>query len=160
MHVCPRCQAANRDTARFCAECGMALEAGVDGTHRAGRVRHPRPAAVPAGMVPVEQAAQLYAAWESALGGPALIGTEGLRVTVFNAGYALEDVTLRVTGCGRDSQTAFSQDCEIADLPHGGQVQIEIPSYDLAEPVRTLRVVLVAAGFGQPESDAADRPAP
>ena len=144
---CPRCQASNRKVARFCARCGLALEVGVDGTRRAGRVRHPRPVAVPEGCSPCRDAADLHYRTESSLGGETLIATEGLNVLVFNAGYSLREVVFNVSGEGRDGQELFAVERTVEELPQGKQVPLEVPSYELPAPLKTLRVSLMSAEF-------------
>lgn len=145
--ACPRCQTENRGVARFCGSCGLTLEPGVGGSHEAGRVRHPRPAELPPGFIPCGDAAQLYFRWESSLGGDALIGTEGLKVTLFNAGYALEQAVFSVRGEGRDGAVVLEQEYTLESLPRGREVAIEVPSYELSEPMRVLKVALVSAQF-------------
>jgi hypothetical protein len=152
--ACPRCRAASRESARFCANCGLSLEPGIDGSDSPGRIRHPNPADVPAGMNPVEEAAQIYYRSESSLGGATLIGTEGLCVAIFNAGYALRHATFAVRGTGRDGRDVLSHEYAVDSLPRGGSATIEVPSYDLSEPVRVLRIALASAEFA-PDHDVA-----
>jgi len=144
---CPRCRRPNRKGARFCAACGLSLAPGIDGSHSPGRIAHPRPAAPPAGFNPCADAAQLYYAWESSLGGSALIGTEGLVVSFFNAGYGLCDAVVALRGEGRDAVVVLERSYDIPHLPQGKAVTLEVPSYDLAGPLRVLRAALVAAQF-------------
>lgn len=150
--ACPRCHSENREGARFCANCGLSLEPGIDGSHEPGRVRHPNPAEMPAGMNPVEDAAQIYYRSESSLGGDALIGTEGFSVAIFNAGYALREVTFDVRGAGRDGKDVLVHKYAVQSLPRGASATIEVPSYDLSEPVRVLRIALASAEFA-PDHD-------
>ena len=146
-NVCPRCHSANRSAARYCARCGLGLDAGVDGSRAAGRVKQAQSLPVPAGYVPVADAAHLYYHWESSLGGGTLIGTEGLMVTIFNAGYALRDVVLTLTGLGRDSEVVFIVDETVRELLRGGKAAVEVPSYMMSEPMRTLNAALRSAEF-------------
>lgn len=145
---CPRCQAPNPEIARYCAHCGLSLEVGVDGTRGAGRVRHPRPATVPDGYLPCDHAVQLYYRSESSLGGDVLIGTEGVNVIVFNAGYSLREVVLALGGTGKDGKELFAVERTAEQLPQGEEVSLEIPSYELPAPLRALKVSLVSAEFG------------
>lgn len=146
---CPRCLCRNRDIARFCARCGLSLEIGVDGTRRAGRIRHPRPAVVPDGYLPVDGAADLHFRSESSLGGETLIETEGLSVVVFNAGYALREVELAVRGEGSGGKELFNVVHSVGELAQARGVSVEIPSYELPAPLRELKLALVSAEFGQ-----------
>lgn len=148
---CPRCGATNRDIARFCARCALALAPGVDGTQRAGRIRHPRPATVPDGYSPCGEAADLHYRMESSLGGNVLIGTEGVNVVVFNAGYSLREVVLCARGEGNSGRELFSIERAVAALPQGKEVTIEIPSYELSAPLRELKLGLVSAEFAWDE---------
>jgi len=97
--------------------------------------------------MPCEDAADLYYRWESSLGGAALIGTEGVNVIVFNAGYPLREVVFDVRGQGEDGQELFAVERTVEELPQGKQVSLEIPSYELPAPMRSLKVSLVSAGF-------------
>jgi hypothetical protein len=146
---CPRCHCPNRDIARFCARCGLSLEIGVDGTRRAGRIRHPRPAAVPDGYAPFDGAADLYFRSESSLGGETLIDTEGVSVVVFNSGYPLREVELEVRGEGSNGEELFKMVHSVGELEQAHGVSVEIPSYELPAPLHKLKLALVSAEFGQ-----------
>lgn len=143
--TCPRCNSTDPREARFCSQCGLSL---ADATHGAGRTPHPDPASVPPEFVPCADAAQLYYHWESSLGGKRLIGTEGITVKLFNAGYALRAVELTARGTGRDNEELFLSEQSFEELPHGGTVEFEIASYEIATPLRQLHVALVSAEFG------------
>jgi len=123
----------------------------VDGTQRAGRIRDAHPAAVPAGYVPIDDAANLYFRWESAFGGELMLGTEGVQISVFNAGYPLRDVLVEVRGEGRDGQELFVLEQPIADLHRGGRASFEVGSYLIPAPLRVVRVGLLGAEFGSSE---------
>lgn len=146
--VCPRCHTTNRAAARFCAQCGVSLAVGVDGTRRAGRVRDANPLAPPPGFVPVEGAANLSYGWESAFGGEPLLGTEGVQITIFNAGYSLQDVRLEVRGEGRDGVEVFAIEHDLPDLRRGARAEFEVGSYMIQSPLRVVRVALISAEFG------------
>ena len=145
---CPRCHTVNREVAHFCARCGLSLE---DGSRRAGQVRHPRPVTVPDQCLPCEGAADLYYRSESSLGGETLIATEGINVLVFNRGYPLREVVLEVRGEGDGGRELFTVERTVDELPQGKDVAVEIPSYELPAPLRTLTVTLRSAEFGWPE---------
>ena len=145
--ACPRCRSSNRSAARYCARCGLGLEVGVDGSRAAGRVKQAQSLPVPPGYVPVADSAHLYYRWESSLGGGPLIGTEGLMVTIFNAGYPLRDAIVTLTGLGRDSEVVFIVDETLRELPRGGKASVEVPSYTMSEPMRTLNAALRSAEF-------------
>lgn len=145
---CPRCHTTNRDIARFCARCGLSLDIGVDGSRRAGQIRHPRPLTVPDDYLPCDKAAELYYRTESSLGGETLIATEGVNVIIFNAGYPLRDVVLEVRGEGDDGSELFNVERTVEELAQGKEVALEIPSYELSAPLRTLTVTLQSADFG------------
>lgn len=146
---CPRCGSANCDVARFCARCGLSLDIGVDGSRDAGRIRHPRPAQPPTGFTPCEDAAQLYWRSESSLGGETLIATEGINVVVFNAGYPLRDVALRIRGEGDEQRELFVVERDIEEWVQGAEATLEVPSYELPAPLRRLTVALASAEFGE-----------
>jgi len=144
---CPRCHAENRDIARFCARCGLVLAVGLDGTRRAGRIRHPQGVAVPDGYASCAEAADLHYRWESSLGGEALLGTEGINIFVFNSGYPLREVVFSVHGEGRDARELFAVERTVEELPQGEEIALEIPSYELPAPLGGLKVSLVSAEF-------------
>lgn len=146
---CPRCRRANLEHARYCANCGLPLS-GSAGEH-AGRVKHPQPVAAPDGYRPCDDAVQMYYACESGFGGASLIGTEGVRIRVFNAGYDLLDVVFQVSGRGADGQALFSLERSVDELPQGGERLLEVPSYEVNEPLGDVRVALVHAEFAPPE---------
>src|SRR5262245_58663211 len=109
-NVCPRCRSANRSAARYCARCGLGLDAGIDRSRAAGRVKQAHSLPAPPEFVPVADSAHLYFRWESSLGGGPLIGTEGLMVTIFNAGYPLRDAVVTLTGLGSNGEAVFNVD--------------------------------------------------
>lgn len=145
--MCPRCKNESPPAARFCASCGLALDRSEQGAAGAGRVRHPQPAAVPPGAIPVEDATQLYFTYESALGGNDLSGTEGLRVRVANVGYPLQDLQFEIRGIGRDGANVLRRVYEVPRLGQDASAEIEVPSYDITAPLRILHVKLVGAQF-------------
>jgi hypothetical protein len=124
------------------------LDIGVDGSRGAGRVRHPRPTTVPRDYRPCDRAADLYYRTESSLGGQTLIATEGVNVLAFNGGYPLREVVLEVRGEGDAGRELFSVQRTVTELPQGKEVAVEIPSYELPAPLRTLTVRLVSAEYG------------
>ncbi len=148
---CPRCGDPNRPVARFCSQCGLALDTAMGEGLAPGRVRHPRPAAPPPGFLPCDDAAQLYYRWAPSGGGAPLSGTESIDVTIFNAGYPLAEVMLHLCGDGPDGTRAFAVERRLAALPQGEPAPLEVPSYEIAAPLRVLRVALRSAKFA-PES--------
>ncbi len=123
----------------------------MDGTRRAGRIRHPRPAAVPNGCAPCRNAADLYYRSESSLGGEVLLGTEGVNVVVFNAGYPLSEAVFEVRGQGENGRELFTVERRVAELAQGKEVWLEIPSYELPAPLQALKITLLSAEF-RPET--------
>lgn len=144
---CPRCATVCSPAAHFCGRCGISLQPGVGGLRQAGRIAHPSPGAPPEGASPVDDAAQLYFRLESSLGGEALLGTEGLRVWLYNSGYPLRDVELQLTGVGSDGRTVLCRQQRVAELRPDRPAEFEIPSYDLSEPLEKLAVRLLRAEF-------------
>jgi hypothetical protein len=106
----------------------------------------------PAGYDPVRSATDLYFRWESAWGGPAILGTEGLAVRVFNTGYALQDVMIRLHGTDARGSTLFTREERVPTLLQGAEAVLEVPSYELAVPAHQVAVSLLSAEFG-PDSD-------
>jgi len=145
---CPRCNTDNVEAARFCRHCGLALTLGADGALGAGRVLHPNALCPPHAAKPVGAAADLHY-WSEVVGGGApLLGTESLAVHLFNGGYPLANVALRVCGRGRAGEPVCTMTPVLAEWPRGRTETIEIPSWELSGPLMTLTVELVGADFG------------
>lgn len=145
--ACPRCDRSNRGEARFCAHCGLPLfdERGERAT--GGRLRHPYPEPPPSGFEPVGDAVELYWRSESSFGGQRLIGTEGIGVRLFNGGFPLKEATFVVCGQDKEGRDVFTSEFAMALLPRGREVTLEVPSYELPDSIRTVRVKLKSAGF-------------
>jgi hypothetical protein len=146
---CPRCSRRNPDVARFCRHCGLGLEAGSAGMLGAGRAPIADPLPGPEGFQPVQDAANLYFRWEAVGGGAPLLGTESLALLLFNGGYDLAEVNLRVVGTGKTGRTLCAIERTIEEWRRGQQVQLEIPSYELPDRVQALYVELRSAEFGR-----------
>lgn len=145
---CPRCGTHSPTRAGFCRHCGLRLERTATGLAGAGRVQHPDPLPPPQGTQPVDGAPDLFFRWEADSGGSPLLGTEPLRLIAFNAGYNLELVVLQIRGLGRDGAAVFTIAREIDLWNRGDTATLDIPSWELPDPVQTIRVALVQAGFG------------
>lgn len=147
-HPCPRCRTVNPDVARYCRHCGLPLLAAPGGFLGAGRTRHPEPLVPPNGYEPFENAPDLHFHWQAAWGGEVLLGTETLEVTAFNAGYGLEEIVVRIRGENEAGKMLVTVEREIEQWPRGGQVELEIPSWELPDPAKKLVLTLVSAEFG------------
>ena len=112
-----------------------------------GRVPHPAPLTAPPDFRRCEGAADLCYQIEASGGGSVLLGTEGFDVTVFNGGYPLESVVLKVDGLGAQGQSVFSVELSSDRLPRGEEVTLELPSYEISEPASDLSVALVSAEY-------------
>jgi hypothetical protein len=146
---CPRCSTANPEVARFCGNCGLGLTLGPGGMLGAGQAPHPEPLPPPHEFLPIQWAANLYYYPEAAGGGPPLLGTEPLELSVFNAGYDLAQVVLRVSGTGEAGQPLFAVTRDLEEWRRGETARLEIPSYELPGPVATVIVEFVQAEFAQ-----------
>ena len=144
---CPRCQTVLRPAARFCGRCGLLLES-VGTELVAGRIRHPNPLPPPESFQPCGEAADLYYRWESAWGGSMLLGTEGIAVFLFSGGYPLRQVVLRIEGADDQGRQLLAVQRTVDDLPRGRQIRLELASYELPAPVRSIGASLVSAEFG------------
>ena len=145
--VCPRCGTGNPKSARFCRNCGLLLTRGVGGVLGAGRAPHPAPLTAPQGFAEVASAAHLHFASEAVGGGAPLLSTEPLLLKLFNGGYDLVEVVVRVCSVDRGGRELAAAEHEVRALPRGGQVAVEVPSYELPDRVRALKVELVKAEF-------------
>jgi len=148
---CPRCRTLNPDVAHYCRHCGLLLEDAVGVVRSAGRTRHPAPLTPTEAAAPVGGAAHLYYRWQPVGGGTPLLDTEPLVLTVFNGGYSLASVVLRVRGEDQAGRPLFAIHREIEALVRGQSVDLEVPSYELPGPVQALHVELVSAEFGAQE---------
>jgi len=142
--ACLQCGATGTAAARYCGQCGRPLEAD---SALVGRVRHPRPATPPAGFRRCERAENLYYRSESAWGGDRLLGTEGLSLVLWNAGYALTDVVFGIEGLSASGDSVFQLTHAVAALPRGEETTEEIPSYEIDRPAESLRVTLESAAY-------------
>lgn len=145
--ACPRCRAILPSHARYCPRCGLPQGAAAV----AGRVGAPDPRPAPAGFSACDDAVQLYFRAESAYGGRPLIGTEGLRIELFNAGYGIAEVEVELLALDAGGTELFSRRCSVDALPSGQTRAVELPSYELPSPIADIRVRLVSAAF-LPES--------
>ena len=151
MNLCPSCGGYLRPTKKTCTHCGLGLEVGPEGVLGAGRAPTTDPLPGPEDFQPVQHAANLYFRWEAIGGGVPLLGTESLALLLFNGGYDLAHVDLRVVGTGKTRRTLCTIDRTIEEWRRGEQVQLEIPSYELPDRVQALYVELRSAEFGRPE---------
>lgn len=143
VRACPSCLARVSDAAAFCPRCGHALRAA------SGVAAHPQPLTPPVGARRVLAAADLHLVDESAWGGPRLLGTEGLRLHLFNAGHALRDLRLIVRGHDDAGRIVFAVPREVDALPRGATAALEVPSYEIPAPVCRVSVALEAARPGE-----------
>jgi hypothetical protein len=146
--TCPRCCTGNPPAAHFCRHCGLALVAGPQGFLGAGRLGHPQPLPAPEGFAPLGGAADLFFQWEAAWGGGVPLGTEALAIKLFNAGYPLAQVVLRIRGAADGGEMPLDVTREVAEWPRGQVLTLEIASWELPGPACGLSVGLVAAEFG------------
>ncbi len=142
--ACPQCGATGTGVARFCGQCGRPLESDPA---MIGRVRHPHPAAPPEGFRRCERAEDLYFRTESAWGGERLLGTEGLSLVLWNAGFGLIEVTFEIEGLSKAGDSVFLVQHAVAALPRRHETAVEIPSYEITRPAESLRVTLESAAY-------------
>lgn len=75
---------------------------------------------------------------------------ENIALSVFNAGFALREVVLRLADAeGIDG--GWSETCEVGELPRGARVSVEVASWRMGEGVGRLRVSLESAEYSPPE---------
>lgn len=144
---CPACRTLHAPNARYCSRCGVPL-AGAGGPALPGHAPHPHPLPCPAGFRPVERGQNLYFHWSAVGGAVPLVGTESLQVSVYNGGYDLRDVQLVIRGTDERGRRLLEVPREIVDWPRGGAVELEVPSYELPDPISQLQVEFVSAEFG------------
>lgn len=142
--ICGECGAGNLPVAHFCSQCGQPLDASPQ---TVGRIRHPSPAAIPAGFEKCQLAADLYFRVGSAWGGTRLLGTENLGISIFNAGYSLKHVELRVEGLDRQGRRVFDFLQKLSESPRRAEMSFEVPSYEISEAPDRVVVHLVSAEY-------------
>lgn len=144
--VCGECGASNVPVAHFCSQCGHPLDASPQ---TVGRVAHPSPTAVPEGYRKCGLAADLYYRIGSAWGGSRLLGTENLGISIFNGGYSLKEVELKVQGLDSSGDALFEFRQKLTELPRRAEMSFEVPSYEINEPPADIQVDLVSAAYCQ-----------
>jgi hypothetical protein len=92
-------------------------------------------------------AAALFWRWEASGGGQRLLGTEPLEVAFFNAGYPLAEVRLRIVGTKDDGTEVLRTERLCERLERGETYTVEVPSWELKDLVRAVRVEFVSAEF-------------
>ena len=137
-------------TARFAEQGTLDTASRPNGqaVRSTGAVRHPDPLSAPEDFRACEEVPDLYYRWEAAWGGTMLVGTETIAVIVFNGGYPLEEVVLKIRGLGVDGEEIFSIEETVDELPRGKKVTIEVPSYELPAPASDIAVTLLSGSYG------------
>lgn len=140
---CPACGRRNRSAARFCATCGVTLAMVGTPSGTPGRTPHPQPLPPLSEFVPCLDACDLYVKWRQGEG--SALGVEPVTVDVFNAGYELRSVALRLVGVDSEGRMLPGVEQMISDLPRGATVRIEIPTYEVSVEISRLIVSLALA---------------
>lgn len=146
--TCPRCQTASPASANYCRQCGLRLDRDGDAVREAGTLRHPHPLAPPPDAHAVEGAADLYYTWTALGGHRPLLGTEPLVVDVRNVGYSLANVVLVLRATDRSGRTVLETQRELLEWPRGQTIRLDVPSWELHDPLQDLHVTLQQAEFG------------
>lgn len=76
-----------------------------------------------------------------------MIGTEPLAVEIFNRGYDLAAILLRLRVCDQSGVLILEVDRSIDVLRRGMTTTIEVHSYELSRPVGRIDVSLLSADF-------------
>lgn len=150
MYACPRCKVVSPPLARYCRHCGLRLIMATDGLLGAGALPHPEPLQPPTNAEPIVNAQDTYFTWGASGGAAPLLGTEPLEITVYNAGYDLADVTLKIEGLGRDAQPCMAIERTLEHWRRDESARLEIASWELPDRIDALRVTLVRAEFDAP----------
>lgn len=145
---CPRCMTRNPAGARFCGRCGVKIDERKPVKAKTPEpARHPDGLPAPEGFRPVEGVADLYYTWKAAWGGSMLLGTETIGVVLFNGGYPLEEVVLKVCGTDPQAKPVFAVERTLDELPRGQEVTVEVPSYEVPAPASDLVVRLLSGRY-------------
>ena len=141
---CANCGAQGPEPAKYCGQCGHPLG---DNPATGGRAAHPTPVPPPDGFEQCPDAPSLFVKTESSYGGQRLLGTEGINLHVWNAGYSLVDVRLRVEGIDETAR-AFKWTADaIKRIPRGQAVTVEVPSWVFENPVEQISIKLESADY-------------
>ena len=143
---CPRCRSTASPVARYCGTCGLALPTAKENLEP-GRVPDPRALLVPSAFFPCGESADLFYRWESAWGDQPMLGTEPLAIQVFNRGYDLSALLLRIRVCDQSDASMLEVERSIELLRRGMTTTVEVHSYELARPAGHDEVTLVSADF-------------
>ncbi len=167
---CPQCKTRNHADARFCGRCGLPLVDGaiaprpalvpteqMDGIDLAAAdvalppdaKTWPVPLAAPDGFRQCANYRDLYSRWEAAWGGAMLLGSETLVVVLYNTGYPLEQVVVKIVGEDHHGEAVFNKEHEVDSLPRGQEVTIEVPSYELSSPASDIKVALLSGRYAE-----------
>ena len=76
-----------------------------------------------------------------------MIGTEPLGIQIFNRGYDLAAIQLRLWVCDRSDVCILESDRTIDVLRRGMTPTVEVHSYELERPVGRVDVSLISADF-------------
>jgi hypothetical protein len=132
--------------ARFCGACGLALPPELE-CGDAGRVSDPRALPVPSGFTPCVESADLFYRWESAWGDQPMLGTEPLAIQIFNRGYDLAAIQLRLRVFDQSDACMLEVERPIDQLKRGMTTTVEVHSYELARPAVRVEACLISADF-------------
>lgn len=146
--TCPRCQTASPVSANYCRQCGLRLDRDGDAVRGAGTVRHPQPLTPPPGANAVAGASDLYYTWTALGGHRPLLGTEPLVVSVVNVGYGLANVVLLIRATDRQGRTVLETQRDLPQWQRGQTIRLDVPSWELHDPLQDLHVTLRQADFG------------
>lgn len=123
----------------------MVLGMGEMDASPAGRTIHQRPLPCPEGMVACRGIGEVFYRQEPAWGGQKLLASETLAIELFAAGFSLTGVVIELSGVSGARRTPFTVRQEVASLPRGQMVRIEVASYELPDDPRELNVSVLSA---------------
>jgi hypothetical protein len=125
----------------------LLLAQGDTGLLGAGNGPHPEPLAPPDGFEPIQNSENLHYSWSATSGGERLLGTEPVAVRIWNGGYDLAEVALRIRGLEQSGLEIFRAERAVTSWPRGSEVKLEIASWEIPDPVHALHVELLRAQF-------------
>ncbi len=108
-----------------------------------GWTPHPQPLPPLSDFEPCLDSCDLYVQWRQGEG--SALGVEPVTVDVFNAGYDLRSVALRLVGVDSAGRMLSGVEQTISDLPRGVTVRIEVPTYEISMEISRLIVSLALA---------------
>ncbi|HUU83288.1 MAG TPA: hypothetical protein VM243_07275 [Phycisphaerae bacterium] len=145
--VCPQCSAQNPALARFCCQCGRALDDAPSGGPGGGSSSV---LSCPAGFQPCLESPGFYYQWVS-VGKESFFGCEYLGLTLLNGGDPAVEIRIRLTGRDATGEVLFELERNVHRMERGQPASLEIPRDQLPGVPESLDVSVVSSKRSPPD---------